>query len=143
MLVKQVSVFLENSQGNLAEVMEILESNNINTRALSIAETSDYGILRLIVNDYEKAVKALKEASFLVSLTDVIAIAAEDKPGGLVKPLQLLHKNNISVEYMYAFIGKSDSTAFVILRIDDTEKAIAVLAEGNINVLEANTLYQM
>ncbi|MDR0975307.1 MAG: acetolactate synthase [Ruminococcus sp.] len=128
MLIKQLSVFVENKQGRLSAITDILRESGIDIRALSLADTRDFGILRLIVNDVDKAYSALKSGECLVSLTDVIAVSIEDKPGGLTEAMDLLTQADISVEYMYAFISKSAGSASVILRVDDNKKAVEVLS---------------
>ncbi len=141
MLVKQISVFLENKEGRVAQVTQILSDSDINIRALSIADTTEFGILRLIVDKPELAEKALKDEGFTVSITEVIAISIEDEPGGLAKALEVLHKNRISVEYIYAFISKTSHKANVILRVEDCERAIKTLEEGGFLVLRASEVY--
>jgi hypothetical protein len=143
MLVKQISVFLENKSGRLAEVTKTLGANDIDISALSIADTTDFGILRLIVNKPEEAENALKENGFTVSCTSVIAIAVEDKPGGLASILEILDEEAIGIEYMYAFVGKTSSDALVILRVEDPEKAILTLANKEISVLPADMVYKL
>ncbi len=143
MFIKQISVFVENKAGRLAEITGLLERNNIDIRALSIADTRDFGILRLIVNDPDTAEKVLKDAGFTVSLTQVIAIGVNDEPGGLASAMKTLYENKISVEYMYAFISRTDKTAFVILRVEDNEKAIEVLKKFHIKVLTSEDLYTL
>jgi len=143
MFVKQISVFLENKSGRLAEVTSILGKNNIDISALSIADTTDFGILRLIVNKPDDALNVLKENGFTVSATDVIAISVEDKPGGLAKALDTLYKNNIGIEYMYAFVGKISDEALVILKVDKVEDALKTLNENNIKILSADEVYSL
>lgn len=143
MLVKQVSVFLENKSGRLAEVTKILGANDIDISALSIADTTDFGILRLILNKPEVAESLLKENGFTVSCTNVIAIAIEDKPGGLAAALEILDKEAIGIEYMYAFVGKTTTDALVILRVEDPEKAVESLEKNNIKVLSSDTVYKL
>jgi hypothetical protein len=128
MLIKQLSVFVENKKGRLSAITDILKQSAIDIRALSVADTKDFGILRLIVNDVDKAYTALKNGECLVSLTDVIAVQIADKPGGLADAMDLLSAAEVSVEYMYAFISKNDGLASVILRVDDNEKAQNVLS---------------
>ncbi len=141
MLVKQISVFLENKEGRIARVTKVLSESQINIRALSIADTTEFGILRIIVDDPIKAKSALKESGFTVSTTEVIAIAIEDQPGGLARALDILHSNKISVEYLYAFISKASAKANVILRVEDCEKAIDCLQTKGYTVLTANEVY--
>lgn len=142
MLVKQISVFLENKSGRLAEVTKILARENINISALSIADTTDFGVLRLIVNQPEKAESVLKENSFTVSCTSVIAIGVKDEPGGLASALEILEKEAIGIEYMYAFVGKKTDEALVILRVDSPEKAVITLENSNINLISSKTVYE-
>lgn len=141
MLVKQISVFLENKSGRLADVTKTLADNNINISALSIADTTDFGILRLIVNKPEEAEKILCENEFTVSCTNVIAIGVDDVPGGLSKALIILNDNKIGIEYMYAFVGKCGNEAFVILRVENADAAIKVLISNGIKVLECDEVY--
>ncbi len=140
MLVEQISVFLENKSGRLAEVARILADNNIDICALSIADTTDFGILRLIVNKPKEAEKALSEHEFTVSCTKVIAIGVEDKPGGLAKALDILQENAISIEYMYAFVGKTGNEAFVILRVENPDEAIQTLKNCDIKILPSEKI---
>lgn len=141
MLVKQISVFLENKSGRLADVTKTLADNNVNICAMSIADTTDFGILRLIVNKPEEAERILSEKDFTVSCTSVIAIGVEDKPGGLAKALGILHDNSISIEYMYAFVGKTGNEAFVILRVENPETAIETLLKCDIKLLPSEKIY--
>jgi len=143
MYVKQISVFLENRSGRLAEVTNVLGNNDIDISALSIADTTDFGILRLIVNKPDLALKVLKENGFTVSATDVIAISVEDKPGGLAKVLNILHRYNISVEYMYAFVGKITNEALVILKVEDVDRTVDVLRENNVKILSPEEVYSL
>ncbi len=143
MLVKQISVFVENKFGRLADIIGILGENDIDISALSIADTTDFGILRLIVNDPVKAEKVLKDNNLAVKTTDVIALAIEDKPGGLAKVLAELKKDDISIEYMYAFIGKTSNAALVVVRVDKPDEAIKILEDTNVNVVDAKDIYRL
>lgn len=134
MKIEQLSIFLENKVGRLAEVTEVLASSDINIRTLSLADTSDFGILRLIVNDHEKAKAALKEAGFTVGLTSVIAVEVPHKPGGLNSILHLLGKKGVNVEYMYAFMQKGEN-AVLIFRFNRPDAALEVLKETGIPIL--------
>ena len=118
MKVKQISVFLENKSGRLAEVTRTLGRNDINIRALSIADTTDFGILRLIVNKPEEANHALRQGGFMVSETEVIAVDVPDRPGGLADVLEILGQASVNIEYLYAFIGQTSQDALVIFRVD-------------------------
>ena len=141
MNVEQLSVFLENRAGRLGEVTRALSKANINIRALSLADTSEFGILRLIVNDHVTAKAVLKEQGFTVGSTRVVAVAVEDKPGGLDGILQILSDAGINVEYMYAFVQTGSKNATLILRFDKTDEAIDVLKEHKIPIISVETLY--
>lgn len=143
MKVEQISVFLENKSGRLAEVMRVLGSAGVNIRALSIADTSDFGILRVIVNDNEKALKALKDNDFTVSKTEVVAVEVPDTPGGLAGILALLEKQSVNVEYMYAFIERSSDNAIIIFRFDGNDRAIKALSDEGITILEGAKVYNL
>ena len=143
MKVEQISVFLENKSGRLAEVMRVLGKAGVNIRALSIADTSDFGILRIIVNDQEKALATLKGKDFTVSKTEVVAVEVADRPGGLSEILDLLETQNVNVEYMYAFIERSSDNAVIIFRFDENDKAIQVLQSGGITILEGAKVYNL
>ena len=142
MTVNQLSVFVENKQGRLSEITSILQQKAVDIRALSIADTTHFGILRLIVDRPAEAETALKEAGFTVSLTPVIAIGVADRPGGLAGALALLRDGGISVEYMYAFISRRKDAAFVILRVDDNPKAAELLQQGGYTVLREDEVAQ-
>ena len=135
MIIRQLSIFVENKKGRLAEITKVLSDNNIDIRALSIADTKDFGILRLIVNDPDSAVELLKAEGFTVSLTKVICIAINDKPGGLSAAMAILFDKEISVEYMYAFISRSEEDAYVIIRVEDNEGAIGALTDAGFKVM--------
>lgn len=141
MKVEQISVFLENKAGRLAEVTNALADAGINLRALSLADTSDFGILRLIVADHEKAKQVLKEKGFTVGRTTVLAVEVPDKPGGLNDILQTLSDSKVNVEYMYAYVRPGGSSAVLIFRFDRTDQAIEVLLQGGFNVIPGEQLY--
>lgn len=143
MKAEQISVFIENKSGRLAEVTRILGDAEINIRALSLADTSDFGILRLIVNNREKAKAVLKENGFTVSKTEVVAVEVPDRPGGLYQILRKLDSETINVEYMYAFVERCGENAVIIFRFDETDKAIKTLLDSGFNVLEGEQLYGM
>jgi len=143
MKVEQISIFIENKSGRLAEVSRILGEAGVNIRALSLADTSDFGILRLIVNDREKAIQVLKGKGFTVSKTEVVAVEVPDQPGGLARILDVLDSESINVEYMYAFVERCGDNAVIIFRFDETEKAITTLAANSFNMLEGEHLYGM
>jgi hypothetical protein len=143
MKVEQISIFIENKSGRLAEITRILGDAGINIRALSLADTSDFGILRLIVNDVETAKAVLKEKGFTVSKTEVVAVEVPDRPGGLSSLLQTLDTNKINVEYMYAFVERCGGNAVIIFRFDETDKAIATLNGSGFTILDGERLYSL
>ncbi len=140
MAVKQISVFLENKKGRLAEVTTSLSKEKINIRALALADTADFGVLRIIVDNPERAVTALKARGFVAQVTEVIAVEVEDRPGGLAHILEVLDEDNVNVEYMYAYVEKKRDNAIVICRIDDRERALQVLEKHGIATLNAEAL---
>ena len=127
MTVKQISVFLENKAGCLAAFTKVLRENNIDMRAMSIAETPDFGILRIIVDDTYKTACVLKEADYIFSITPVLAVEVSDEAGGLYQIVQILGDNKINLEYTYAFITRKKGQAYMIFRVEDNEKAINCL----------------
>lgn len=141
MKVEQISIFIENKSGRLAEITRILGEAGVNIRALSLADTSDFGILRLIVNEAEKAKLALKEKGFTVNKTEVVAVEVPDQPGGLSAILQVLDRERINVEYMYAFVERCGCNAVIIFRFDEIDKAVSALASNGIKMLEGERLY--
>jgi hypothetical protein len=143
MKVEQISIFLENKSGRLADVAGVLAGGGINIRALSLADTTDFGILRLIVNDTEKAKQILKENGFTVGKTEVIAVEVSDRPGGLAEILNIMRDNSINVEYMYAFVQKSGGNAIIVFRFDELEKAIGTLQKAGINILKGEDVYAL
>ena len=142
MKVEQISVFLENKPGTLEKATLVLRDAEINIRTLSLAETADFGILRLIVNDVEKANKVLKDNGFRVSKTPVVAVEVPDKPGGLHSIMEAVSKEGINVEYLYAFVEKSGQNAVIIFRFDNPEKAIDILMKKNFTVVPGKKLYE-
>lgn len=143
MQVEQISIFIENKSGRLAEVTRVLGSKGINIRALSLADTSDFGILRLIVDQTDQAKAALKEQGFTVSKTEVVAVEVPDKPGGLCGILDVLDRSSVNVEYMYAFVERCGGNAVIIFRFDDPVAAIQVLTDNGIAILDGERLYRM
>lgn len=130
--MKQLSVFVENKVGRLSAVLNTLKENNIDISALSLADTSDYGILRLVVDKPDEAMDALKDSGVMVKCTQVIAAAMDDAPGGLAYLLSLLTNANVGIEYMYAFIGKAEGKAWTVLRVDDIEMATEVFKKNGV-----------
>ncbi len=143
MKVSQITVFLENKKGRLAEVTEALARKGVNIRAASIADTIDYGLLRLIVSDPVQARQALAEAGFSASETEVLAVEVEDRPGGLAAIIRCLADAGINIEYLYAFVGKSGEKAIVVLRSEDTERAREVLLQNNVTLLTGEQVHRL
>ncbi|MGV8057703.1 MAG: ACT domain-containing protein [Smithellaceae bacterium] len=142
MKVEQISIFLENKPGSLEHATRVLKEADINIRTLSLAETADFGILRLIVNDVEKTNKVLKENGFRVNKTVVVAVEVPDRPGGLHSIMEVLSRENINVEYLYAFVEKSGENAVIIFRFNTPEKAIEVLLAHKFTVVPGAKLYE-
>ena len=140
MFVKQLSVFVENKFGRISDIINALSENSIDISALSLADTSEFCILRLIVDKPELAVDVLKEEGVIVKLSDVLAIAIDDAPGGLAKALSVLTEANVVIEYMYAFIGKADGKAMTVIRVDDEAKAIDALNKGGVTLLTTDDI---
>ncbi|MGW8285474.1 MAG: ACT domain-containing protein [Candidatus Deferrimicrobiaceae bacterium] len=143
MKVEQISIFLENKSGRLAEVTNILSRAGVNIRALSLADTADFGILRLIVNQGDLAKQVMKEHGFTVGKTEVVALEVPDRPGGLGEILKILHESGINVEYMYAFVQRSGDNAVIIFRFDEIDKAISVLTSAGVRVLRGEEVYSL
>lgn len=143
MIIKQISIFVENKKGRLADITEILSKAGANIRALSIADTTDFGILRLIVDKPEETADALKQAGVTVSITNVIAVGINDVPGAFAVPMRILADANIDVEYMYAFITRNSEKAYVILRVADNDAAAKVLAEKGFELLDEENFHSM
>lgn len=134
--MKQISVFLENKPGSLYGVLQKLKEWGVNLRALSLADTAEFGVLRFIVENPEAIVAKLKEERFAATLTEVLAVGVEDRPGGLCDVVEVLTRAGISIEYLYAFVSPGGDRAYVVLRVEDLERAKRVLEEKNIPVLE-------
>lgn len=143
MKVKQISVFLENKSGHLYEACECLAKNQINIRALSIAETADYGVLRLIVNRPDDARSCLSAEGFTVSETDVIAVEVPDEPGGLAKVLKSLYDANINIEYLYCFVEKSGESAMVVFRLEELKRGASALTAAGFVVMPGEDVYKI
>ena len=135
MTVKQISIFVENKPGKLAELTEYLNQSSIDMRALSIAEAQDFGIVRIIVDDAYKTSCVLKEAGYVASITPVVAIEMPDEPGSLFRILKILGDGGVNLEYMYAFLTRKQSTAYMVLRVEDNEKAIEILSKNGIHTI--------
>ena len=141
--VRQISVFMDNKPGQLSGVMEIIKESGVNVRALSLADTKDFGILRIIVHDTEKAVDALKDAGYAVTVNEIVAITIPDSPGQLSRVLEILGKDNVNLEYLYAFTGASDRAVSFVLRVNDNDAAAASLTKGGIIQLTENDIADM
>ena len=135
MAIKQLTVFVQNKKGTVVSVTDILSRNNINMRALSIAETQDFGILRLIVNDEQTAEKVLSENGYLIKVIDVVGVKISDEPGKLTEALDVLDKANINVEYLYAFMARTQKHAYVVLRVEDNAVAEAALVGAGFKMI--------
>lgn len=140
MSVKQVSVFLENRPGSLEEVMVQLGKAGIDLIALSIADTTDFGILRAIVDEPDKAVEVVKGHGYTASITEVLAVAVSDTPGGLARALTLLREAGVSIEYLYSFVRRIDHNAIIIFRVDDPAKAEAALNAAGLRLLAQDVI---
>ena len=143
MIIKQLSVFVENRQGRLAEVMEILSGNGIDISALSLADTADYGVLRMIVSDPEKGREALLSSGVTVRITDVVAAVMDDVPGGAASVIRMLADDGIAIEYMYACIGRVNGKALMILRVEDTEKTEEILDRNGLSDMNPEDVYRI
>jgi hypothetical protein len=143
MKVKQISVFLENKAGRLADATRVLGDNHVNIRALSIADTTDFGVLRMIVDQPDKATKVLKDNGFTVAETDVIAVEVPDCPGGLAGILDVLKNKGISVEYLYCFVDKDRQAAVNIMRVERADEAIQNLQAAGVCLIKAEELYRL
>ena len=135
MAIKQLTVFVENKQGALVSITDTLAKNNVNIRALSIAETNDFGILRLIVNDESTAVKTLSEQGYLIKVTEVVGVKIGDAPGKLTAALNVIDKAGINMEYLYAFMSRTEKHAYVVLRVEDNEIAENALENAGFHII--------
>ncbi len=143
MKVEQIAIFLENKSGRMAEITSILAQNGINIRAMSLADTADFGILRLIVNDTDNAKGVLKDNGFTVGTTEVIVAEVQDKPGGLAEVLQVIKDGDLNIEYMYAFTQKSGDTGLIIFRFDEIDDAINTLMKAGVRLLSGDEVYSI
>jgi len=135
MKITQISIFLENKEGRLAKVCSLLGENKINIRALTIAESKEFGILRIVVDRPDDAVKILKENNFVAQMTDIVALEVDDTPGGLARILKVFSENQLNVEYMYGFVEKKTDRALMVFRFDDPDKAIAILSDKGFDIV--------
>lgn len=141
MIIKQISAFVENKNSGVSEITKILGSGGIDIRAMSIADTTEFGILRMIVSDTPEAEKLLQKAGISVKITEVSAAAVPDSPGGLAGALEILSDGGINIEYIYAFIGGSDKGALVVFKADNQEKAESLLDAANLEKVSAEDLF--
>ncbi len=137
MKIKQLSIFIENTTGRLYEICALLGSKNINIRALTIAESPEFGIVRLVVDKTDEAVSLLKSHSIITKVAEIVALEVSDKPGGLSDALKVLNDNNINIEYMYGFVEKATDNALMVFKFEDTDKAINILQKNNIKIVTA------
>lgn len=142
-MIKQISVFVENKKGRLAKITEVLGEGSVDLIALSIADTTNFGIMRCIVSEPDKAIAMLKNHGFTASTTDVIVAEVTDKPGGLAKVLHLLDSADISVEYLYSFVRTPNENALILFRVEDIEKAVKSLTEGGVKLLSEQDIYKI
>ncbi len=140
-MIKQISVFLENKSGRLVRVTQVLGEAGINIRGLSIADTSDFGILRMIVDQPEKTIEILKDKGIMATATDVIAMEVPDTPGGLARVLEYLQEADINIEYLYSFIEKSTTNAIIMMRVEKIAEALEVLKKNQIPIVSSDRVY--
>jgi len=143
MAIKQLTAFLENKQGTLAPITKILADAGVNLRALSIAETEEFGILRLIVNDEETAAKALSDAGYLIKMTDVVGVKIGDAPGKLTAALEVLDRAGINLEYLYAFMARTEKHAYVVLRVADNAAAEQALTDAGFHLIADSDIVKL
>lgn len=143
MIIKQISVFVENKKGRLAAITDILAENDVDISALSLADTSDFGILRLIVDKPDVAQEALTKAGVTVKITDVIAVVMDDVPGGVAQALKVVSDNDISIEYMYACVGKTTGKALMVIRTEDINRAEKILCENGFGKVNPAYIYRI
>ena len=142
MPIKQLSLFVENRPGSLSAVCKVLKDNNLSIRTLSLADTQQFGILRLLLAEHEQAREALEKAGFIVKVTDVLALEVPDRPGGLADILAILDRHQLSVEYMYAFTFGMDDKAVIVFRFEDPLLAIELLKDEPIKLVKASELFR-
>ncbi len=135
MAIKQLTVYVQNKKGSMAALTDVLAKNGVNIRALSIAETEDFGLLRIIVNDEDAATKILEDNGYLIKAIDVVGVKIGDKPGALTAALNVLDGADINVEYLYAFMARTEKHAYVVLRVEDNEKAEAALEGAGLHLI--------
>lgn len=141
MFVEQISVFVENKTGRLADVMDLLGREGVDIKALTVADTADFGIIRLIVNAPEKALKLLKDNSFTANITNVLAFSVSDKPGALYSAMDVLRNSGVNIKYLYAVTGKSAGNADFVIRVSDNEAAAKALKESGFTLIDKSEIY--
>ncbi|WP_298523115.1 acetolactate synthase [uncultured Methanobrevibacter sp.] len=143
MKIKQLSIFLQNRMGSLSKPLEVLSNANVNIRAMCMADTSEFGILRLVVDNPEKGKEVLEENNFLVKITDIIGVEMNDTPGGLTTVLKIIKDNEIDLEYLYAFSHEKEGKAILLLHAEDIDKLASVMQENDITVVPADEVYNL
>ena len=143
MKIKQLSIFLQNRMGSLSKPLEVLTVANVNIRAMCMADTSEFGILRLVVDDPVKGKEALEQNNFLVKITDIIGVEMNDSPGGLTTVLRIIKDNLIDLEYLYAFSHEKEGKAILLLHADDIDRLIEILTANNITIVHAAEVYNL
>jgi hypothetical protein len=143
MKITQMSVFIENTKGKLYELCAILGKNDINIKALTLAESPEFGIVRLVVDKAEEAVKLLKENNFVASIADIVAVEVSDNPGGLAGALKALADNDIDIEYMYGFVEKASDKALMVFGFEDIDKAIDILCSNGVSIISKEKICQL
>ncbi|WP_296888306.1 acetolactate synthase [uncultured Methanobrevibacter sp.] len=143
MKIKQLSIFLQNRMGSLSKPLEVLTVADVNIRAMCMADTSEFGILRLVVDDPDKGKEALEQNNFLVKITEIIGAEMHDAPGGLTSVLNIIRDNNIDLEYLYAFTHEKEGKAILLLHADDIDALIDVLNKNNIPIVPSNEVYSL
>ena len=143
MKIKQLSIFLQNRMGSLSKPLEVLTVADVNIRAMCMADTSEFGILRLVVDDPEKGKEALEQKNFLVKMTEIIGVEMNDSPGGLTSVLNTIKENNIDLEYLYAFTHEKEGKAILLLHADDIDELIDVLEKNNMTITPAEEVYNL
>ena len=143
MKIKQLSIFLQNRMGSLSKPLEVLSENDVNIRAMCMADTSEFGILRLVVDNPEKGKEALEQNNFLVKITDIIGVEMNDSPGGLTTVLRIIKDNLIDLEYLYAFSHEKEGKAILLLHADDIDRLIEILTANNITIVPAAEVYNL
>ncbi|MBR0600357.1 ACT domain-containing protein [Sinanaerobacter chloroacetimidivorans] len=141
MLIKQISIFIPNKKGSLSQLTDILIAHNIDIRAIAVFDTSEFGILRIVVNNPDKALEVLKEEGFVAKVSKVLAVEPDDEPGSLNRIFTVLKDNEINIEYIYSFVMRKREMPYIVLKVDEQEKAADILAKNGINVVNKEEVY--